>query len=182
MKQGERETKRGKGVSPITARIYGIPFMLSFRERSQVTIPGLRRSRNEISFASPRGTARAFQGESRSLPGLRAGVSSIPPPPPPPVGTSRLQSLPIFSSFREKQREVRHQGVHRKERDLVAGRYYSFPSRFSLLRSLVLAFSRRGSKRAGKGHFRNNNCFLGSAFFSRFLFLPVRLFSPFLND
>ena len=49
--------------------------MLSFRERSQVTIPGLRRSRNEISFASPRGAARV-SGRERISSACTAASSS----------------------------------------------------------------------------------------------------------
>lgn len=97
--------ENGGTFSPITGRIYGIPFMLSFRERSQVTIPGLRRSRNEISFASPRGAR--VSGRTReqiSFPGaappLASPVASVGEPPwrrPP-----RLSSLFQFSLRLEK--------------------------------------------------------------------------------
>lgn len=98
--ESERERVGGKWryILPITGRIYGIPFMLSFRERSQVTIPGLRRSRNEISFASPRG-ARFRTNASGSLPARRlfwlphrAAPVGEPPwkRPPPPVSSNFL--------------------------------------------------------------------------------------------
>lgn len=124
--EGE-ECGKWRYILPITGRIYGIPFMLSFRERSQVTIPGLRRSRNEISFASPRGARFRTSARADLFP---LGASSSFPAASPPVGEPpwrgrHLRSLPIFSSFREKRREVRHQGVYRK--DLVVGRYYSSP-------------------------------------------------------
>lgn len=101
--------------------------MLSFRERSQVTIPGLRRSRNEISFASPRGARFRTSARADLFPlGASSSFPAAPPVGEPPWRGRRLRSLPIFSSFREKRREVRHQGVYRK--DLVVGRYYSSPS------------------------------------------------------
>lgn len=98
-REGSGEGGKWRYISPITGRIYGIPFMLSFRERSQVTIPGLRRSRNEISFASPRG-ARFRTSASRSLPAQARRLSSNFPTtpgwrtvlerPPPPVSSNFL--------------------------------------------------------------------------------------------
>lgn len=69
LRQRKRDGQRGREREGAKCRWFRrlqneskrIPFMLSFHERSQVTIPRLRRSRNEISFASPRGTAR-FKG------------------------------------------------------------------------------------------------------------------------
>lgn len=98
--------------------------MLSFHERSQVTIPRLRRSRNEISFASPRGPA--LQGESAAASSFSPTVSLLRRSPfslsnAQPVGSSLFQ----FSLRFEKNAPVRirHEGVYRK--DFVTGRYYS---------------------------------------------------------
>lgn len=105
-------------ISPITKNesFRRIPSMPPFHEPSQVTIPRLRRFRNEISFASPRGG-----GVSRGFPALPFSYPAAQPV------ASSSSSLPIFSSFRFEEREsrlgIRHQGVCRK--DFVTERYYS---------------------------------------------------------
>lgn len=124
-----------------------------FNERSQVTIPRLRRFRNEISFASPRGG-----GVSRGFAAPSLFISfSYPAAQPVASSSSSSSSNFLFVSFRGEGKPrlgIRHQGVYRK--DFVTGRYYSA---FSNVRGPPLS--------------PLSNDSLDILFFPRFRFLPL---------